>query len=405
MQCEKLEDIQKKKSSKPELTKKEEQTNWRALFAAIATVGAVGVAVGLGTQLVSTIMVTRGFSSATIGYSGTIGGVATVVAAGFASPLAKYLGVVTSILLMLLLGGISFIGFYFFSSIEIWFLLRFFLHFAMSILFILSEFWVNSSAPAKKRGLILSIYAIVLGLGFASGPTLLSFVGTMGFLPFGVGCTVIALAALPTVIAWKESPKFKEGTHASFLRYIFYVPSSTMAVFIYGAIQMGALTLISPFSLGLGYSEGEAANFMAFLALGNVLLLAPIGLISDWLGDKRYTLIGCACLGLIGTLLVPWIAYYKWLLVADLFLLGGVSAGLYTVGLAQLGARLRGSELSAANSAFIFCYGMGMLIGPTMIGTFMNHFIPFGFSAAMACFFAFYILLMIFRLTLILLRS
>ena len=272
-------------------------------------------------------------------------------------------------------------------------------------MFILSEFWVNSSAPPAKRGTILAIYAITLGLGFTIGPTLLAHVGSQGFTPFGTACILIALAAIPIVIAWNLSPTFKDSDHVAFIRYIFAVPSSTMAVLVYGAIQMGALTLITPFSLNLGYSEGEAAKFMSILALGNVLLLIPIGIISDFVTDRRYPLMGCAIIGLVGTLLIPWIAEVKWLLTLDLFILGGVSAGLYTIGLAQLGARLKGFELAAANSAFIFCYGIGMLVGPTAIGKAMDLFPPFGFSNTMATFFGLYIILVVSRVVLKLIRS
>lgn len=379
--------------------------SWRAIFAATATIGAVGVALGLGTQLISVLMAARGFSSSVIGYSGTVGGIATIIAAVFTAPIAKKLGVARSILVMMVVGCASFLGFYYFESIGIWFLLRFSLHFAITVMFVLSEFWVNSSAPPAKRGTVLAIYAITLGLGFTIGPTLLAHVGSQGFAPFGTACLLIALAAIPIVMAWNLSPKFKDSDHVAFMRYIFAVPSSTMAVLVYGAIQMGALTLITPFSLNLGYSEGEAAKFMSVLALGNVLLLVPIGIISDFVTDRRYPLMGCAVIGLLGTLFIPWIAHAKWFLILDLFILGGVSAGLYTIGLAQLGARLKGFELAAANSAFIFCYGIGMLVGPTTIGKAMDIFPPFGFSDTMAAFFALYIILVVTRLMLKLFRS
>lgn len=378
---------------------------WRAIFAATATIGAVGVALGLGTQLISILMAARGFSSSVIGYSGTVGGIATIIAAVFTARIAKKLGVACSILTMMVVGCASFLGFYYFESIFIWFLLRFTLHFAITVMFVLSEFWVNSSAPPAKRGTILAIYAITLGLGFTIGPTLLAHVGSQGFAPFGAACFLIVIAAIPIIMAWNLSPQFKDGDHIAFMRYIFAVPTSTMAVLVYGAIQMGALTLITPFSLNLGYSESEATKFMSVLALGNVLLLIPIGIISDFVTDRRYPLMGCAVIGLIGTLTIPWIADVKWLLTLDLFILGGVSAGLYTIGLAQLGARLKGLELAAANSAFIFCYGIGMLVGPTAIGKAMDLFPPFGFSDTMATFFGLYIILVVTRVVLKLIRS
>lgn len=378
---------------------------WRAIFAATATIGAVGMALGLGTQLISILMAARGFSSSIIGYSGTVGGIATIIAAVFTARIAKRLGVARSILTMMAIGCASFLGFYYFESIVIWFLLRFSLHFAITVMFILSEFWVNNSAPPAKRGTILAIYAITLGLGFTIGPTLLAHVGSQGFAPFGAACFLIAIAAIPIIIAWNLSPQFKDSDHIAFMRYIFAVPTSTMAVLVYGAIQMGALTLITPFSLNLGYNEAEASKFMSVLALGNVLLLIPIGMISDFVTDKRYPLMGCAIIGLVGTLTIPLIAEVKWQLTLDLFILGGVSAGLYTIGLAQLGARLKGFELAAANSAFIFCYGIGMLVGPTAIGKAMDIFPPFGFSDTMATFFGLYIILVITRVVLKLIRS
>lgn len=378
---------------------------WRAIFAATATIGAVGMALGLGTQLISILMAARGFSSSIIGYSGTVGGIATIIAAIFTARIAKRLGVARSILTMMAIGCASFLGFYYFESIIIWFLLRFSLHFAITVMFILSEFWVNNSAPPANRGTILAIYAITLGLGFTIGPTLLAHVGSQGFAPFGAACFLIAIAAIPIIIAWNLSPQFKASDHIAFMRYIFAVPTSTMAVLVYGAIQMGALTLITPFSLNLGYNEAEASKFMSVLALGNVLLLIPIGMISDFVTDKRYPLMGCAIIGLVGTLTIPLIAEVKWQLTLDLFILGGVSAGLYTIGLAQLGARLKDFELAAANSAFIFCYGIGMLVGPTAIGKAMDIFPPFGFSDTMATFFGLYIILVITKVALKLIRS
>ena len=56
------------------------------------------------------------------------------------------------------------------------------------------------------------------------------------------------------------------------------------------------------------------------------------------------------------------------LLVAALFLWGGATAGIYTVGLAHLASRFSGADLAGANAAFVFCYALGMLVGPLAIG-------------------------------------
>ncbi|GAA5094133.1 hypothetical protein [Bartonella acomydis] len=94
-----------------------------------------------------------------------------------------------------------------------------------------------------------------MGLGFAIGPTLLAKVRTQGFTPFAIGCILIVLASITIFAAWKLSPEFKENQHTLFFPYLFCVPSSMMAVLVYGAVPMGALTLIMPFSLSIGYNK------------------------------------------------------------------------------------------------------------------------------------------------------
>ncbi|WP_244427037.1 hypothetical protein [Bartonella rattaustraliani] len=49
--------------------------------------------------------------------------------------------------------------------------------------------------------MVLSIYAITLGLAFAIGPMLLTKVETQGFLPFATSCVLIVLAAIPILAA------------------------------------------------------------------------------------------------------------------------------------------------------------------------------------------------------------
>jgi hypothetical protein len=40
---------------------------------------------------------------------------------------------------------------------------------------------------------------------------------------------------------------------------------------------------------------------------------------------------------------------------------GGLTGGFYTVGLAQLGARFRGSDLASANAMFVLLYSVGSM--------------------------------------------
>lgn len=373
-------------------------TQWRSLGAAIATISAVGAAIGLGIPLLSVLLESRGYSASTIGANTAVAGLASLFGAALSARIGSYFGVARSMMIMLLISGLSFLGFYLFPQIWAWFGLRISLHFALTVLFVLSEYWVNTSAPPAKRGLVLGIYATCLSLGFAVGPWLFSKIGSAGFMPFGIGTFIIALAFIPVLIASKDSPEFEEGEHVPFLPYIFIVPAATMAVFVYGAVETGGFALFPVFGTRVGLNEGDAALLLTMVGLGNVLMQIPLGLISDRIRDRRILLLICALIGFIGMIALPHVVT-NWYLMAFLLLIwGGVVAGLYTVGLAHLGSQLQGRELASANAAFIFCYGLGMLAGPQAAGVGMDLMGANGFPLTLSLFFAAFIIIVLFRL-------
>lgn len=368
-----------------------ERVDWRGAFAAIASIAAVGRALGLGLPLLSVVLENRGVSTTLIGLNTAVAGVASLLAAPAVSPLARRFGVRGTLFLAIAAAAAANVGFHVFQPFWTWFPLRLVFHFSVTLMFILSEFWIGSVSPPGRRGLILGIYATVLALGFALGPFLFSLVGSEGFLPFGLGAGMILLAAIPLVSAGRSQPRFDEGQGAPFHRYLLAVPSATCAVLVFGAVESGGLALFPIYGLSIGFTEGGAARLLTAIGLGSVALQIPLGLLSDRVRDRRHLLLAFAAIGLAGSLLLPLLQGNWILLAAVLFLWGGVVAGLYTVGLAHLGSRLRGTDLAAANAAFIFCYSLGMLIGPQSLGLSIDLFGPEGFAYTLAAFFAAYL--------------
>lgn len=374
---------------------------WRSAAAAIAAISVVGIAIGLGMPLLSIILEQRGYSASLIGLNSAVAGIVSIAAAPFAVPLAARLGVARTMLAMIAAGGVSFLGFYFVQSFALWFALRAVLHMALTVLFILSEFWIISAAPPQRRGLLLGVYTTCLSLGFALGPLLLARIGSAGFAPFGTAFALVALAAIPVLAARRESPALAvsgEVRGASFLRYVFLVPAATAAVLVYGAVETGGFALFPVYGTRIGYSEADTALLLTMIGLGNVLFQIPIGMASDRVADRRRLLLACAAVGIAGMVLLPVVQANWWAAAVLLFVWGGVVAGLYTVGFAHLGTRLTGADLAMANAAFVFCYGIGMLAGPQAIGLGMDAFGPDGFAWTLALFFGLYIALVVWRL-------
>lgn len=372
--------------------------HWRSLIAAMAAIAAVGIAIGLGLPLLSIIMEKRGIPPTLIGLNSAMAGVASMLCAPFTARLAHKYSTSSVMVAAIVLSAASSLGFYYIQNFWLWFPLRIVFHGATTMVFILSEFWINAAAPPRRRGLVLGIYATVLALGFANGPLLFSLLGSDGPLPFAVGAFVILLAAVPILIARKESPDIDEKPEMHFMRYILLVPTATAAVFVFGAVQVGGLSLFPVYATRAGFTESQAALLLTVMGVGNFLFQIPLGLLSDHMKDRRKLLSIMALVGMVGAASLPLLSQ-NWLLMAVVLLFwGGCVSGLYTVGLSHLGSRLTGADLAAANAAFIFCYAVGTVAGPQVVGVAIDVAGDDGFAWSIAFFFGLYVALSLARM-------
>lgn len=378
---------------------KDDETDLRSALAAIASISAIGIAIGLSFPLLSLILDNRGFSGAMIGANAAMAGVASLAAVWLVTPCTKRFGVTGTLVLAALVAAFSLMGFYWFNSIWMWFVLRTTFHGALTLSFVLSEFWINSASSEKRRGLMLGVYATVLSLGFAIGPSILAVTGSASIAPFVIGVAIIAGSAIPVLAASARQPDLKgmDGSGNAFLRYVWLVPLATGAVAVFGAVEQSVLPLLPIYGQRIGFSEQGVTLLLIAVAIGNVCFQIPLGLLSDRVKDRRTVLYLCAGIGALGTALIPFVADTHAALVMVLIVWGGMISGFYTVGLAHLGSRLKGAELAQANSAFVFCYCIGMIAGPQLSGIAMDVFNPHGFIWALFTFFCLYIGLCIYR--------
>lgn len=370
----------------------------RGAAGAIAGISAIGIAIGLSFPLMSILLDQRGHSGAVIGANTAMAGVASMAAIWLVNPIADRLGVTGGLILAALVAALTLPLFYLFDNIAVWFVLRTLFSGALSVSFVLSEFWINSAASEKRRGFILGVYATVLSLGFGIGPGILAVTGSEGALPFVIGSAILAASTVPVWFARLSEPSIADHAKAgasAFLRYVFLVPLATGAVFVFGAVEQSGLGLMPVYGTRNGYGEQEIAYLLMVLAAGNVIFQIPIGMASDRMGsrfgDRRPVLYACALIGAAGAAALPFSVANPWLLGAVLFIWGGVISGMYTVGLAHLGSRLSGRDLAEANSAFALCYTIGMIIGPQLAGLAIDAHDPHGFAWSMFAWFVLYL--------------
>ncbi len=369
------------------------QTTGRARWTialAILLVAIIGVAMSMTLPLLSLRLDQAGWSGAMIGLNTSFMALATLSLAPFIPGLAQKFGIRALLVTALVTGATATLGFGWAHSVWSWFALRFMLGCALTVLFILSEFWINAAAPDDRRGLIMGIYGTILSLGFASGPLVLQQTGTEGEWPLILGAGIFVLALVPVWMAGRQTPQMDGHAGLSFASLFRSAPVAALAALLFGAVETGAFSVLPVYGHRIGLDDRAAAMQISAVALGNLFFQIPFGLLADRVDKRRLLLLIAGLAGLV-TLVIPFLSPQSWLYLGTLCLWGGVAASLYCVGLALLGAQFHGASLVAANALFVMLYATGQMFGPPLLGWAMDMVNPHGYIWASASLFGLYI--------------
>ena len=356
----------------------------RGIASAIASLTAVAVGLGASLPLLALELDRQGVSPFLNGLSATSAAVGGLLVTPFLPRLIQALGTRRLLLTALWLSIGCIMACYALPNVWLWFPIRFMNGAALVILFVLSETLINQLAEEATRGRLIGLYATVLSIGFAIGPAILVAVGGVGLAPYLIIAALMALASIPIWFAGPAMSHFSshDGPRHGVFAFIRIVPTVTFAAFTFGALEQGTLTLMPIYGIRVGLSEQTAALVLSAFAAGNIVSQIPLGFLADRF-DRRVLLIICALVGAVAIATLPLVQGTMWVMPV-IFTFGGVTSGLYTVGLTLLGQRIKGSDLAAANAAFVMMYNFGGLAGPAIGGVAMQvippHGLPIAFS-------------------------
>ncbi len=365
---------------------------WRTVAGAIVVATIVGCGLSLTIALIAVRLDEAGYSARAIGFNTAAGGVATLFAGPFVPLAARRLGVARLLLVSLLVGAVSLALFTVTDDYGAWLVLRFVEGMAVTVMFVLSEFWITTATPEGRRGLAIGIYVTTLAAGFAIGPLVLAVTGTAGNLPFLIAAALFAASTIPLALNARGAPRLEERSGRSLLFFLMAAPAATLAALLHGCIEVAGMSLLPVYALRAGASIAEGALFASLFIVGNSALQLPIGLVADRV-DRRGLLVVLALAGLGGAALLAMLGLRSLVLFEVLLLVwGGIVGALYPVGLGELSARFRGADLASANSAYVMTYAAGMLVGPPIIGAGLDWIPPSGFFWAVAGLIALYLI-------------
>jgi MFS family permease len=340
---------------------------WAALVGVTATVSVFAIAQGLSYPLFTFLMQQQGMSPGMIGLSAAMTPLGIIASAPLIPVVTRRVGAVRlaifcavmAALLLALVGTLQ--------NNFAWFVLRFLIGVAIDPLYVLSEVWMISLAPPRKRGRVMGFYTALVGAGFAAGPLSLLLVGTAGWPPFLLGIAAFLVCALCLVIVRRQLPGMGEGdTHVPMSTFMRLAPALLLAVAVTAGYEQAMLSLFPVYGASYGIGERTVSSLLALMIAGNIVMQVPLGLLAERV-SPRLLMVWCAAITAVGTALIPVFitGIGLWPLV---FVIGGFSYSMYSMALIELGNRFAGQSLVAGNAAFAVMWGVGGIGGPPGAG-------------------------------------
>jgi MFS family permease len=341
-------------------------------------VAGMGLVIGLSFPLVTLSLERLNFDSGLIGLNTATGSIGILVVgvytgrllakhSAFAMILGAYGVAIATLLLMPLT-----------ESVSGWFALRFFEALGLGFLWLVSETWVNELASPEKRGRVMGMYGMAFSIGFATGPLLVTLIGSEGMQPFVITAAILVVSSPPMImLAGKRKAIDEHETrgHIKVLRLGLFLFMIAFAAGFFESIVF-ALMLIYTHAEGLGDSSSLYA--LSALSAGGIAMQYPMGRFADIFG--RYALMVVIAVGiLLSVIAIPYVLDSFILLLVVLFIFGGSIFGLYILGLILLGDEFGSSSLVVANAVFIIMYDIGGIIGPPITGMAMDIWPQSGF--------------------------
>nr|WP_310387593.1 MFS transporter [Rhizobium sp. 1399] len=353
------------------ISPREDRIPWAAMAGIIATVTVFAMAQGLTYPLLSFILERQGTPSGLIGLSAAMTPTGFIVSAPFIPALSRRVGAGRLAVLCSILAALSLIAIAWTQDIWAWMPLRFLLGVFANPLYVISETWLLAITPAARRGRIMGLYSSVVSGGFAIGPLSLGLAGTEGWPPFLIGIFAFLVCGLIVLAVTRRLPDMpQEGESISVGGFFMLAPLLLVAVFVAAGFEQILLALFAVYGAALDSPEPRITALITCFIAGNAVLQIVLGRLAEQFGSHP-TLLFCVLASLAGCLLLP-LLFDTWLIWPLFFAWGGVSFGIYTLSLIQLGERFTDQSLIAGNAAFALVWGLGGIAGSPATGVAMQ---------------------------------
>ena len=245
----------------------------------------------------------------------------------------------------------------------LWIVARVVQGFGVSASYVVVETWLNAATTNDRRGRLLGTYTVSVMAAFALGALLIKFTGADGSWPFVLAGVLTLSAALALIGIHPIAATARSAASHISLRQLFAMAPIGVVVSVMSGVVNGAFSTISVYADKAGFSDSRTGWFTALSALGPILIVFPVGALSDRFRRNRVLTVVAATAGVL-FLLASMLSVGSLGAGLTLMVAGGLTIALYTMASAETNDHLTPSQIAAASQWVVLMYGIGAIIGP-----------------------------------------
>jgi len=259
-----------------------------------------------------------------------------------------------------------------------WAILRIFIGFCFSAVYVTAESWLNNASTNENRGKSLSLYMIVQMVGIVAAQGLLAFGDPSGFVLFVIPSVLVSISFAPILLSVNPTPAF-DTTKPMSLRELYTVsPLGCVGMFLLGGVFSAQFGMTAVYGSQAGMSVKQISVLIAAIYIGALCVQYPVGWISDRM-DRRVLIWIVSLIGGVAGIFGVLFDETYWVALAVAFIIGGMTNPLYSLLIAYTNDFLEKDDMAAASGGLIFINGLGAISGPIITGWIMSVFGPPGY--------------------------
>jgi MFS family permease len=290
---------------------------------------------GLGTTLIPIAMETRKASADNIGFTSSVFWIGMLIGLLVAGKLTRILGYRNTVILGLIVSAISFalmpvINWHW------WALPAFTIGFGMGLRWIANETWLYRLAPIEARGRIVGFHETLIAMAGIIAPLIIVAVGAINASAFWLAAGIMLTAIVPIFMAITlpavEKNNEEQALTLPMTKIGFWLALGAIIAGCGGWIEGSLLALLPVYNSSIGLNSQDSAWLFTVFGVGAFALQFPIG----WLCDKKGVVATAKIVGFLGglaILLAIGFGTHLPALATAVFVIGGITGGLLTLGM------------------------------------------------------------------------